>query len=222
MDIPGVLFSPYWLVLGHAVFALALADALRHAPWDKLREGWRLNLFAGACAVVLVLWQMRAGVTAGLTVHLLGATLLTMMFGGQLALIGLAVVIAISAQMGHGDWAAFGINGLLLAVLPVWFARRYGAFVAARLPRNPFVYLFACGFAGAALAIALVGCVSAVLLLAATEYGLDQVVHHYLVFYLLMVFPEAFLTGMCLTLFVVYRPDWVATFDDRRYLHSRR
>jgi uncharacterized membrane protein len=29
------------------------------------------------------------------------------------------------------------------------------------------------------------------------------------------------LTGMLLTLAVVYRPQWVATFDDRRYLHRR-
>jgi uncharacterized membrane protein len=29
------------------------------------------------------------------------------------------------------------------------------------------------------------------------------------------------LTGMILTLLVVYRPEWVTTFDDRRYLTDR-
>jgi uncharacterized membrane protein len=33
-----------------------------------------------------------------------------------------------------------------------------------------------------------------------------------------MAWSEAFATGMLITLMVVYRPAWVATFDDRRYL----
>jgi uncharacterized membrane protein len=31
----------------------------------------------------------------------------------------------------------------------------------------------------------------------------------------------ATLTGMLITLLVVYRPSWVATFDDRRYLRDK-
>jgi uncharacterized membrane protein len=37
-------------------------------------------------------------------------------------------------------------------------------------------------------------------------------------FYFLMDWAEAFATGMMVTLMVVYRPEWVATFDDARYL----
>ncbi len=36
-----------------------------------------------------------------------------------------------------------------------------------------------------------------------------------------VVFGEAMLTGMALTLAVVYRPGWVATFDDAFYLARR-
>jgi uncharacterized membrane protein len=32
---------------------------------------------------------------------------------------------------------------------------------------------------------------------------------------------EAMLTGMLVTLAVVYRPQWVATFDDERYIVGR-
>jgi uncharacterized membrane protein len=38
---------------------------------------------------------------------------------------------------------------------------------------------------------------------------------------ILILFPEAFATGACMTLAVVYRPAWVVSFDDRRYLHGR-
>ena len=34
----------------------------------------------------------------------------------------------------------------------------------------------------------------------------------------LMVFGEAFLTGGALALMVVYRPQWVASFEDARWL----
>ena len=36
-----------------------------------------------------------------------------------------------------------------------------------------------------------------------------------------LAFGEATLTGMLVTLAVVYRPQWVATFDDARYIDGR-
>jgi uncharacterized membrane protein len=40
----------------------------------------------------------------------------------------------------------------------------------------------------------------------------------YLPFFLLISFSEAFITGMLITTMVIYKPEWVATFDDKRYL----
>ena len=40
----------------------------------------------------------------------------------------------------------------------------------------------------------------------------------YVPYLLYLAFAEGTLTGMVLTLAVVYRPQWVATFDDARYL----
>ena len=37
-------------------------------------------------------------------------------------------------------------------------------------------------------------------------------------FFLLVGFSEAWISGAVITLMVVYRPGWVAAFDDRRYL----
>jgi uncharacterized membrane protein len=39
---------------------------------------------------------------------------------------------------------------------------------------------------------------------------------------MLVGFSEAWLTGAFITLFVVYLPSWVSTFDDDRYLKEKR
>mgnify|MGYP000449926610 CR=1 FL=1 len=36
-----------------------------------------------------------------------------------------------------------------------------------------------------------------------------------------LMYPEAFLTGAVISIFVIYKPHWISTFDDRRYLHRR-
>ena len=37
----------------------------------------------------------------------------------------------------------------------------------------------------------------------------------------LMLFPESFITGALITMMVVFRPAWVVSFDDERYLKGR-
>ena len=76
-------------------------------------------------------------------------------------------------------------------------------------------------FFGAALAILSVGVVSAVLLWTIGAYSWDRLMENYGIYYMLLVFPEAFLTGAMMTIFVVYRPAWVTSFDDDRYLRKR-
>ncbi|HVB49982.1 MAG TPA: hypothetical protein VNF69_16515 [Burkholderiales bacterium] len=41
---------------------------------------------------------------------------------------------------------------------------------------------------------------------------------NFLPYALLLAFGEALLTGTLITVFVVYRREWVATFDDARWL----
>lgn len=36
-----------------------------------------------------------------------------------------------------------------------------------------------------------------------------------------MAWSEAVLTGMAITLMAVYRPAWLMTFSDQRYLHKK-
>ena len=52
-------------------------------------------------------------------------------------------------------------------------------------------------------------------------YAADVLLDEYLPFFLLLAFSEAFATGMALTVLVIYRPQWVMTFDDALYFRKR-
>lgn len=55
-------------------------------------------------------------------------------------------------------------------------------------------------------------------LFCSVTYAPDYLFGDALSFYFLLSWSEAFTTGLMLAIFVVYKPHWVATFDDRRYL----
>jgi len=55
----------------------------------------------------------------------------------------------------------------------------------------------------------------------AGAYPWDYLINEYFPYFLLLGFSEAWLSGMAMTLFVVYRPEWVITFDDSRYLADK-
>ena len=91
-------------------------------------------------------------------------------------------------------------------------ARRY-------LPAHFFVFVFVNAFLAAALGLVASGLASGALLIAG-PYDLEQVSPH-LTALALMLFPEALMNGMAITLMISYRPHWVVTFEDDRYLDGK-
>jgi uncharacterized membrane protein len=122
--------------------------------------------------------------------------------------------------MHGGNWFALPWNALLLGVLPITIS--YGLFrVTDRyLPNNFFIYVFICAFFGAALSMASVILATTTTHYLSGDYNLAYMGYNYVPYGLLMMFPEAFITGMLMSIFVAYRPHWVSTFDDQRYLQS--
>jgi uncharacterized membrane protein len=166
----------------------------------------------------MLLWMIKAGISPGLNFHILGATLLTLMFGWPLAVVaGSVVLLAVTAD-GLSGWQTFSVNALLMSALPAGVTWGIYRAVDRFLPKNLFLYIFLCGFFGAALAMAATGLVSTTLFAVNGTYTLDHLLTQYLPFYLLMVFPEAVITGSIIALLVVYRPHWVATYDENAYL----
>lgn len=221
MNLPDNLLSFSWYAGGWLLFVLLLAVAVWRAPWSRLADSGSLNLWLGNCVILMLMWSMKAGVQPGLNFHLLGAMLMTLEFGPALAFLGMAVVLAGVTLNGAVGWQGFGLNALLMGAVPVacsyliwWLGNRF-------LPKNLFVFIFANGFFGSGLAMLATGIVSSLLLGAAGIYPLAVLAENYLPYFVLLGFSEAWIAGMVLTLMVVYRPAWISTFDEARYLAKR-
>jgi uncharacterized membrane protein len=221
MNLTPSLLPTSLLWLAYAVLAAVLAAAARRAPWQRVAEGNSIHVYLGATVGLLLVWTLKAGVDPGLSFHLLGATLLALMFGWELAVIALAAVtLGTTLNTGQG-WPAYAVNVLVEGVVPALFT--HGLLKASQrwLPPNPFIYIFVNGFFGAALAVLASSLTAAALLTGAEAYTLSHIGSGYLAFVPLLMFSEAWLTGMMVAVLVCYRPDWIRTFEDRFYLHGR-
>lgn len=224
MNFPEGLFSNAVTFGAYVPFVLVLLWSVRTAPWRRLADSGQLNVWLGTIVVLMLMWSMKAGVRPGMNLHLLGATTFALMFGRQLAILGLTVVLAaVTFNSGGGlGWAPFAINALVMAVLPVVMASAVLRFVERFLPANIFVYFFVGAFFNAGLVTLVTGVLASLLLAAAGVYTVDTLSTDYLPYFILLGFAEAWLNGAAITLMVVYFPHWVGTFDDRRYLWNNK
>lgn len=221
MNLPDGLLTGEWTLATWLLFIPLLSCIVWQAPWRRLADSTQLNVWLGTVVTLTVLWSLSAGVKPGLSLHLLGAMVFTLAFGPHLAFIGLCAVLAGISLNGTTGWQAYAANALLMAAVSVLVAQAVLRLNERFLPRQLFVYIFANGFFGAAVSIAATGVAAALLLATAGAYPIDYVLEEYLPYVLLLAFSEAWLSGMAITLFVIYRPEWVSTFDDSRYLRDQ-
>jgi uncharacterized membrane protein len=139
------------------------------------------------------------------------------MFRPLFALFSLALLTA-AISIWHGEYAAFPANWLIMGVVPVAVSWSIYTLVDRKLPNHLFIYIFINAFFGAALAAIAVGLAATGFIALSGVYPLDYLLEEYLPYFFLIAFSEAFITGMLITMMVIYKPEWVATFDDKRYL----
>lgn len=221
MNIPDSLLADGWYWLAWAVWVVVMIFGARQTPWNDLKSPLRGNVWLGMIVFMILVWSLKAGVRPGLDFHFLGAMLFTLCFGPWLGFFGLMLVLAGVTLNGAAGWFAFALNSLLMGGVGVLFSHAVFRLSQRLLPPQLFVYVFVNGFFGAGLAILAVGICATFLLAVAGAYSVDYLLAEYLPYYLLLGFSEAWLTGMMITLFVIYRPAWIATFDDVRYLTKK-
>ena len=175
------------------------------------------RLLLSALALALV-WMIRGSLESGLNIHLLGTMLVTLVYGWRIGIVVMAMVCSLASAWGNIPVQNLGLTILLHAIGGVSFCYLFFLVVEARLHRHLFIYLYVSAFLGSALNYVLMGTVSCVLLAMAGIYSWDLLRSEFLPYYYLMSFSEAFLSCGLLTLAVVYRPDWVYSFRDERYL----
>jgi len=221
MNFPDQLLPGSMLWTSNVLALVLLAFAVWTAPWKRLVRDDVLNILLGMCVGLMGIWSIKTGIRPGLNFHLLGATLLTLMFGARLAMVGLAVVLLGVTLAGMAGWTALGVNWLITGMLPVTLSYLLYATVDRKLPNHLFVYIFVSAFIGAGLVIFLTGLMTTLLLVLSGTYASTYLTQNYLPYYILIGWSEAMLTGMAVTLMAAFRPAWLSTFSDVRYLKTK-
>jgi uncharacterized membrane protein len=213
---------PFWVhVVATALLVLLLVSAVRHGAWWRLQNKELLHVFLGGCVFLLVIWSLKAGIKPGLTFHLLAGTLFMLMFGWQIAVIAICLVLSGSALYGFIEWKALAINALVMGAIPILFSYAVYRLAVWYLPHHFFVYVLVNAFLCGGLAMALTVVTSSILLILFGPYSFFSVKYGYLAYLPFMIFGEGFMTGMLVASMAVMKPHWLITFDEQRYIAGK-
>ncbi|OWP48086.1 energy-coupling factor ABC transporter permease [Pseudomonas nitroreducens] len=215
------LLSAETLEIGWAVYLPVVAWAIWRAPWLELVSDFRRqHLVFGTMLGLFLLWLVRRDFASGVSFHFIGMTAVTLLLDWPLAvLVGLVAQLGLCA-IGRQDWAAIGVNGILLVLIPVVITELAAIFVERRQPRNLFVYIFCSGFFPAALAALCSLLLGLGLLWMDGVFPMPPWIEDFIGYLWLIMFPEAFINGTIVTGLVVFYPDWLETFNRTRYLQA--
>jgi len=191
----------------------AAALALWFRPFAVLREPSLRTPWIAALVILPFAWSTLR-VPDGASLQLSGACLLVLMFGWPLAVWTILPVAAASAWLLGAAPAETVALAAWHGVVPASFALAIGIAIRRWLPRQLFVYILGRGFVGTALALMAAGTLAAYV--GPLPAGTD--IATMLLGTWLMAWGEALLTGMLTAIFVAYRPQWLLTWSDRRYL----
>lgn len=215
---PGFLGVLAWVIWG--VF---LVLALKQVPWGILfREKGLQHLLLGSLVLVAFLWQLRADINFAVSIHLLLATTLTLMFYWPLALLVTSLALVGVTLTGKADLEMLGINALVASVLPVFVSHWMWRWVDLKLPPNFFIFVLVAGGVGAAAATLASGlAVIAITWLYTSGHEFSRLASEYFLFLPLTLPPEAVINGMIITGLAAFMPDWIRAFDPQRYLDGQ-
>ncbi len=209
-----------WLLIAHLLYAAVLLFSMISAPWYHLKQSEDAHVFFAASILLWLAWRTGVGITGGMEFHLLLATSVTLMFGWQFAVFATSLAQLCLTLEGTGDWLGYSLNLWVNGMIPI--AVTFGLFkiLYISLPKHFFIYIYGSAFFGGALSMAISRSVGMAILLLSGAYTWLQL-QDQSVFIFIMLFPEAFINGLIMTVLVAYRPTWVSSFSDQHYLKGK-
>jgi uncharacterized membrane protein len=235
------LASPTLHLIETGVLAAGLLLALAFKPWQVLRHKPLQSPWLAAMVLLPWAWWTQKLLPSGMALHLSGACLLVLMFGWPMAVTMLLPISVLAAlldfygpqQLGRisvashelPHWSSAGdlLLGRLDAIVtqtvwmglaPATLALLLGLMMRRWLPRHLFVFILGRGFIATALAITLTGALG--LVAGHLPPGLDAT--EWMLGHWLLGWGEAISTGMLTAIFVAFKPHWMLTYSDLRYL----
>lgn len=221
MNLPADIFSSFWVISSFLLLLPLLAWVGWRADWPRMQLQGMTHVWLAISVALMVLWYLRAGIHDGLDLHLLGLTFMTLLFGWRFALLGGFFALAGVTYAGAGSWETLALNAWGQVVIPVLVSYWTYYLVHRHLPRHFFVYVFLNGFIGSMLAITAAGLVAFALASTTGAFSALQLQNDFLLFLPMLVFPEGLMNGMAIAVAVIYRPQWVWSFDDSLYLQGK-
>lgn len=212
-----LLSTSQWIIT-IILFLAILVRALRSIDWQVFRRDETLqHTFFGVAVVLGFLWHLRAGISPGLSIHIFGITLVTLMLGWALAVLAGLLALVITVITGQEPLLMFAANGLVTVMVPALVSHGIMLWERRRNFRNFFAYIFFCGFFGAGISVAMAGTVMCLMLWTSGVYTFGELVHEYVRYLPLFMIPEGFANGAFVTGLMVLHPDRLTTLDQRRY-----
>ena len=203
-----------------AICVLILAATLPFRPWLPLRHGPLIHPWLGSMVLLPLLWCTDRLLPNGMTMHVSSACLMTLMFGWPLAMWSLVPVALASGWMGHGQLPPRGevVSHLVwLGLLPGTLGLIIGLAIRRVLPNHVFVFILGRAFLGSIAAVVMTGALSLAAGRKPEVFGTLE----WMLGYTLVAWGEGFSTGMLIAIFVAFKPQWVLTYSDARYLPGR-
>ncbi|WP_353572815.1 energy-coupling factor ABC transporter permease [Candidatus Albibeggiatoa sp. nov. BB20] len=220
MEFSSEILPNSWLWIGHFIYALLLGAALWRLSWHHLFDSYDSHIFFASWILLWLVWRQGGGITEGMEFHLLMVTSVTLMFGWQYALITVSMAQLGLSIEGKTEWFAYSINVLCNGAIPIFITYGLYRLKYILMPRHFIIYIYIAAFFGGALSMLASRLTGMGLLLLSGTYTWLSLGNEPL-FIMAMLFPEAFLNGLVMTVLVAYRPEWVSSFSDNKYLNNK-
>ncbi len=190
--------------------------------WQQIID--RRRAVAVALLILALWWSLRAQIGAGqmlgISYHLLGVALVTLMLGPA-ATLWLGSLMMLAATVLFNGFHHLPVVGIIVwcsvapPVLVSWLLLRL---CQRHLPPQLFVYIFINGFLAAAAGIMLTGLIITASLAWAGAFPAHTLWQQVLPVFLFIAWGEAFLTGLLCAIFITMAPQLMTSFSDERYL----
>ncbi len=222
MDNPTFDINLIWHLVAALLAFAAIWNAFKRVPFQALWAEPRLqHLLFGAMVLLMLTWTFRAGLSEGLSVHFLGMTALTLMFGWDLAILAGAMAMLGITLVGVERVDMLAINFVAIVVVPATLTITLLRYIEKRYPPNFFAYLFLAAFIGGGFAVASSGLTLSLVLGLSGIHSWQTIYQEYISFLPLIMFPEGLINGILMTAVMVFHPDWIRTFDAAKYIDNQ-